>query len=170
MENDTGQQSESISQNPESKPLENRVKVKINPWMISTFLLGFLILLATGYLFFKSRNVIQPRYPVLPSVQPTVTSIKSPSTAPDAVVIKTVEGEIVCLPHRNKSGPQTLECAMGLMDSEDNYYGLEIEQPDLMPSLSESGKKVIVTGEMKEASSSKYDISATIKVLSVEFP
>jgi hypothetical protein len=40
-----------------------------------------------------------------------------------------VQGRFVCLPHWNTSGPQTLECAFGLLDEAGNYYGLRDRDP-----------------------------------------
>lgn len=36
----------------------------------------------------------------------------------------TLAGTMVCLPHRDTSGPQTMECAYGLLGDDGNYYGL----------------------------------------------
>lgn len=36
-----------------------------------------------------------------------------------------LEGEVVCLPHRDTSGPTTLECAYGLKTDAGQYYGLD---------------------------------------------
>ncbi len=36
-----------------------------------------------------------------------------------------LEGEVVCLPHRNTTGPVTLECAYGLKTDDGKYYALD---------------------------------------------
>ena len=36
----------------------------------------------------------------------------------------TLVGKVVCLPHRNTEGSQTLECAYGLLGNDENYYGV----------------------------------------------
>jgi hypothetical protein len=41
----------------------------------------------------------------------------------------TVTGHIVCLPHKNSNGPQTMECAFGLEDSNGQYYRLQDNDP-----------------------------------------
>lgn len=37
----------------------------------------------------------------------------------------TLSGKFVCLPHRDTSGPQTLECAHGLLANNGMYYALD---------------------------------------------
>lgn len=37
----------------------------------------------------------------------------------------TLSGNIVCLPHKDTTGPQTLECAFGLQTEEGTYYALD---------------------------------------------
>ncbi len=37
----------------------------------------------------------------------------------------TLEGTYVCLPHRNTSGPQTLECAFGIKATDSHHYALD---------------------------------------------
>ena len=41
---------------------------------------------------------------------------------------RTVRGEVLCLPHRDTSGPQTLECAIGLKASTGEYYALDLNR------------------------------------------
>lgn len=41
----------------------------------------------------------------------------------------TIEGTIVCLPHKDTSGPQTLECAFGLKDTKGQYFALKDSDP-----------------------------------------
>jgi hypothetical protein len=36
-----------------------------------------------------------------------------------------LEGQVVCLPHRDTSGPTTMECAYGLKTDDGKYYGLD---------------------------------------------
>jgi hypothetical protein len=40
-----------------------------------------------------------------------------------------LRGTILCLPHRNTNGPQTMECAYGLKDEKGNYYALHDSDP-----------------------------------------
>lgn len=43
---------------------------------------------------------------------------------PNATV--TITGTFTCLPHKNTSGPQTMECAFGLKGNDGYYYALDI--------------------------------------------
>lgn len=38
----------------------------------------------------------------------------------------TITGTFTCLPHKNTSGPQTMECAFGLKADDGHYYALDI--------------------------------------------
>ena len=51
---------------------------------------------------------------------PAVPSDTAPSPGPVALI-----GEISCLPHRNLEGPQTMECAIGFLGGDRNYYALK---------------------------------------------
>ena len=67
-------------------------------------------LVATSSMFFKTRTA--------PGGTQSVAT-----TTPAAGPI-TVRGTALCLPHKDTSGPQTLECAFGIKDTEGRYFGL----------------------------------------------
>jgi hypothetical protein len=73
-----------------------------------------------------------------------------------------VTGQVVCLPHRNTSGPQTLECAIGIRDSTGNYYGLR----NMDPPLYDTNSSVVVNGNLEPDATSNYNIVGTIDVTS----
>ena len=80
----------------------------------------------------------------------------------------TLEGEVVCLPHKNSDEPSTLECAIGLK-SDNKYYGLSgATQSDLAGSAG-SERKVKVTGELQEQSSDKYTMNGVVAVKDFSF-
>lgn len=56
---------------------------------------------------------------IQPTILPTTTRI------PDVPYESTLEGTVVCLPHKDTSGPQTLECAIGLQTSVNEFYALD---------------------------------------------
>jgi hypothetical protein len=85
----------------------------------------------------------------------------SPSTNQEI----TVEGEFVCLPHKDTDGPQTLECASGLKTDKDTYYGLQFDSIQNYPS---GGERLRVTGTLKEDSSDIYRSEGNIAVESIE--
>ena len=60
-----------------------------------------------------------------------------------------MEGEVVCLPHRNTSGPTTMECAYGLRDDLGNYYGLDATNlSSTTPPEYEVGDRISIEGEL----------------------
>lgn len=73
-----------------------------------------------------------------------------------------VQGQVVCLPHKNLSGPQTLECAIGLRDGFGNYYGLR----NTNPPIHDTNIKIEVAGNLAPETSSNYNIVGTIEVVS----
>lgn len=70
-----------------------------------------------------------------------------------------LEGKLVCLPHKNTDGPQTLECASGLRTNDDKYYALK-------GSLGEFGsgddQAVIVEGTLEGNETDKYKSEGTV--------
>ncbi len=50
----------------------------------------------------------------------------TPVASPTGITpqIATIRGEVVCLSHRDKNGPQTLECAYGLKADDGNNYAI----------------------------------------------
>ena len=82
-----------------------------------------------------------------------------------------ISGEYVCLPHKNKTGPQTLECALGIKANEGNYYSLDTQSIDQDKVMSlQTGQKILVEGSFVPlvALSSDhwqiYDIEGIIRV------
>lgn len=79
----------------------------------------------------------------------------------------TVRGEVICLPHKDTSGPQTLECAIGIRDDKGVNYALRADDPSQTGSL--TGKKVQVTGRLQEAEpTSRYNTAGTLHVLAIK--
>lgn len=62
----------------------------------------------------------------------------------------TLEGEIVCLPHRDTSGPTTLECAYGLYTDSGYYYALNATAVQMVPEGYEVGERVRIYGVVEE--------------------
>lgn len=82
----------------------------------------------------------------------------------------TLEGEIVCLPHKNTDGPQTLECAAGLQTDEGKRYGLSTSDPASPLTAAVGSKKhAVVTGALEPAGESNYDIQGIVAVEKYEF-
>lgn len=86
---------------------------------------------------------------------------------------KTTEGTFICLPHKDTTGPQTMECAFGLKAADGSNYALDISSVTPAPTnLPTNAKKFAVSGTITpiEALSSntwqKYDVKGIIKVTS----
>lgn len=78
-----------------------------------------------------------------------------------------VAGTLVCLPHRDTSGPQTLECAYGLKDSTTGYYyGLTDNDTQRLFNIP-MNTEVNVVGKFVSAPESKYATIGTISVTSI---
>lgn len=86
----------------------------------------------------------------------------------------TLTGEVVCLPHKNTSGPQTLECAIGLFAADGNYYALDTNLVPQDTSLLTTGNTIQASGIVTpiELLSTdqfmKYDVKGVLLVESLE--
>jgi len=78
----------------------------------------------------------------------------------------TITGESVCLPHKNKDGPQTMECAYGIKETGGNYYGLRDPEMKFMSDLA-TGKTITVSGIITDEPESNYDIVGVIEIQSL---
>lgn len=76
----------------------------------------------------------------------------------------TIEGTVVCLPHKDTSGPTTLECAIGLHSNDDKYYGLSGSTGSELAGAAGSDKKAKVTGTLQDQSSDTYKMNGIIAV------
>lgn len=84
----------------------------------------------------------------------------------------TLEGLYICLPHKNSSGPQTLECALGIKTDEGIYYALDMS--GLMNSgagiKTATGTRIRVAGTLVPIAAissdqwQKYDIQGIMHV------
>lgn len=57
----------------------------------------------------------------------------------------TLSGEKVCLPHKDTTGPQTLECAIGMKTDSGEYYALDTEAAVGVQNV-QDGKRFIASG------------------------
>jgi hypothetical protein len=79
-----------------------------------------------------------------------------------------MKGVALCLPHKDTSGPQTLECAIGLKDEKGNYYGLKDSDPGYKNISSlPMNQQVQVNGSFKKEMSSMYPTIGTIEVTKI---
>lgn len=78
-----------------------------------------------------------------------------------------ISGEIICLPHKDTSGPQTLECALGLKDEGGENYSLSTSSPDQISSLPVGSKVTVMARSEPPAPNSNYDIVGSLQVQTV---
>jgi len=118
------------------------------------FLFGLIVLGGLVYLTLSYLHIKTPEQP--------------PVTIPPNGPI-TVRGYIVCLPHRDTTGPQTLECAFGLRDKSGNYFALRDTDPSYqnivgMPTNTQVDVEGIFSAEINE----KYQGLGTIAVTKIQ--
>lgn len=85
----------------------------------------------------------------------------------------TVVGYWECLPHKDTTGPQTMECAFGVaVDQSDGHYAIDTRLMSAYPVDFPTGTKVRVEGVMTPAnqlsSVQKYDIDGVISATTIE--
>ncbi len=86
---------------------------------------------------------------------------------------QTITGYWECLPHKIKTGPQTMECAFGIaLDQGDGHIAIDTSLMSTYPVDFPAGPKGRVTGLVTPASqlsgTQKYDIDAIIRATSIE--
>ncbi|HSR89462.1 MAG TPA: hypothetical protein VLK22_03680 [Candidatus Udaeobacter sp.] len=85
-------------------------------------------------------------------------------------------GTLACLPHKDLSGPQTMECAIGLKDNSGRYFFLDYSQAEKNSSFISTGMAVEVIGTLKPVSDSRYQndgiifVSKIVKIMPTENP
>jgi hypothetical protein len=72
------------------------------------------------------------------------------TTPADVVPVRTsLSGTYVCLPHRNTSGPQTMECAFGIRTDDGKHYGIDFNlMSQTKPENIEMGSRITANGLM----------------------
>ncbi|MBX4189423.1 hypothetical protein KW785_02405 [Candidatus Parcubacteria bacterium] len=85
----------------------------------------------------------------------------------------TVEGTWECLPHKDTSGPQTLECAFGLKTDKGLHYALDLNLLEVYPVDFPTGERVRAEGVFMPANQldsdrwQKYPIEGILSVTSI---
>ena len=98
------------------------------------------------------------------------TSHSSPDSQPKVSTGEslTIKGTILCLPHKDTTGPQTMECAYGLKDESGTYYALSDSDSGYKNISSvPMNEKVEVTGTLKNQTSTIYPTVGTITVTKI---
>lgn len=107
-------------------------------------------------------------FPPCPSSDSTSSGVmQNYSPVPDASpegINMTISGTTICLPHKNTTGPQTLECALGLEGDDGNNYGLNDPGWKYLMGTG-NGVKVKIIGKLLKREDLKYD---SVGVLTIE--
>jgi len=97
--------------------------------------------------------------------------ISNNDSSPDNMLSEgqvSVIGTLVCLPHRDMDGPQTLECAFGLRDMNGKYYSLVDTDPSLRNIIGiPTNAQIEVMGNFKWQEDQKYISSGVIIIESI---
>jgi hypothetical protein len=124
-------------------------------WVQNHQIIAILALITTSIVVVIITTNILHKYPIsTPPYQ---------STTSESITLK---GTLTCLPHRNASGPQTLECAIGFKSDQGVYYSLAGQNRPI--TATPFGKTVEVTGRLKHQESKLYQSSGVITVEHLE--
>lgn len=97
---------------------------------------------------------------------PESNQSKSPYSDNETV---SVTGKTVCLPHRDQDGPQTLECALGMLADDGHYYALhDTTEGYSLIGATGTGSRVTVEGVFRSKPSDKYQDVGLIEMTSVD--
>lgn len=89
--------------------------------------------------------------------------VKAPSPKENSRM--SVKGELVCLPHKDTDGPQTLECAYGFKAEDGKYYALKEKDPDHPIFADKELKKAVtIEGSFASEKSNIYQQEGVITV------
>lgn len=75
----------------------------------------------------------------------------------------TVIGDYECLPHKDQSGPQTLECAFGIKTDSGEHFGLDDPELKFVTKIG-TNKRFKVEGIFKKSTDSQYNTVGTIEI------
>jgi len=74
----------------------------------------------------------------------------------------TLEGTYNCL-QKSGDGPQTMECALGLILDDGTAYALSMQEPGLLAGVP-TGARIEVTGPLQKVPDKTYQTSGTLEV------
>lgn len=148
----------------QNNPTEAMGRTTSSPWpdridITSVFKQSETLYIVEGNVI-EITNISDPKesvstYPVVFAVEKTnddwliAHADKSPYT--EIAVILTVTGVSECLPSADTSGPQTMECALGIKEDKTGlHYGLDTSELSETPSSLPDGSRIEVKGIFEE--------------------
>ena len=137
--------------------------------IVVALLIGTLIGYSAGFNQQRAQNIssydecVAAGYPVQESYPARCTIPGGKGFSQNAATI--LEGKVVCLPHKDSDGPQTLECAAGLQTDEGKYYMLHSNKPDSsLAEIAGSDKRVRITGTLRPNDTDTYQSSGIVDI------
>ncbi|MEO6508853.1 MAG: DUF4173 domain-containing protein, partial [Patescibacteria group bacterium] len=114
-------------------------------------------------------NVARQSIGLVNNMNGTITSMPVTGTPTEQATKISVTGTYTCLPHKDTTGPQTMECAFGIQTPDGSHYALRLEQPLIYEF--KSGERVTVEGSLfPTEEGGKYDIKGVIHVEEAKSP
>lgn len=99
------------------------------------------------------------------NIQETVTP--TPTPLPGAHI--RITGIVGCLPHKDQTGAQSLECAMGLKDENETYYGIrDTDQENMHIRDIPGNTKVRIEGMFYPQDDERYPTVGILEIYSLQ--
>ncbi len=130
------------------------MKSKLQRWNVAAAAVPVIVVLLTAIIVVAMQSKASVKAP-----EPT------PITTAGTIQVK---GTVLCLPHKNTDGPQTMECALGIKDEKGLYYALSDTDSGYknISSLA-TNEAVTVTGTLVKGENKTYPTVGTLKVTAV---
>lgn len=105
--------------------------------LVILFLIFFIIGAALGIIAASPKSTLEKR-------SSPATIVPKPSVESSQRTM--LQGEIVCLPHKDTSGPQTMECAYGIKTENGDHYVLDTGMMTTVPTGYDTGDVISANG------------------------
>lgn len=110
-------------------------------------ILGLIAVIGLTAVYFTLPNQRQELRSEPPAVNEPTNVEPSPSPITDLPKTVTLEGEYTCIPHKDTSEPQTMECALGIKATDGQYYSLDTQELGSNPIMDlATGSRLQVEG------------------------
>ena len=130
--------------------------IKTSRYTTLLIIIVLAVLVVGGIVAYKDNSTAPGNSKTMvPTLNPTQKAVEVPKE-------QSLEGIVLCLPHKDTNGPQTMECAFGLQTDDGKNYALDAG--NVNPPQYNTGNRIRANGTITpiEALSSdhwqKYDI------------